>query len=108
MYYTQDGAKQQAATAPPVVFAPPQPQYMPAASPTMPSGPFMWSGPMGAVPSGGMGRSLAAQQVQFVSNGGIRPVAYGGQQPYPAYALQQPAMQQVYGMTADGRQEMLR
>jgi len=110
MYYTQDGAKQQAA-APPIVFAPPQPQYMPAVQPSVPSGPYLWSGQLGAIPSGAMGRTLGTQQGQMISNGGLRPMAYIAQQQYLGYTQQQPVVQQVqhiYGMTADGRQVLLR
>ena len=107
MYYTQGGAKQQAA-APPVMFAPPQPQYVPAVPPAMPSGPFMWSGRLGAVSLGAMGRTLGVQQGQLVSNGGLQAMAYGGQQPYLSYPQQQPVVQQVYGVTADGRRVLLR
>jgi len=109
MYYTQDGAKQQAAATPPVIFAPPQPQYMPAVQPAVPSGPFMWSGHLGAVPStGAMGRMLGMQQGQLVGNAGLQPMTYRGQQSYPGYMQQQPVVQQVYGVTADGRRVLLR
>jgi hypothetical protein len=95
MYYTADGTKAQepAPALTPVIFAPQQPQF--SAAP----GPFMWSGPMSAVPADFVPRTPYQQPVQVVA------APYAGQQPYGGYG---PQPQQYYGLSADGRQVVVR
>ena len=79
----------------PVLFAPQQPQFASATPP----GPFILSGLMSAVPADIAPRISYQQPVQ------VTTAPYARQQPYGGVG---PPQQQYYGVTADGRQVVVR